>query len=129
MTDRDLIYDAMINPSCGQVAKLFKSYYPKLFVCVKNQWYMAPSRNSFTKEWKHLKGDYELIVFIDMYFIPLFEQMQKNYCDSINESTNLNYKEEILGVMLCLSQLIDNLNSKVYKEFLCKELKFYYSSE
>ena len=117
-------YELINNPTYAQAAKVFKIYYPKLLICTNvkvDPWYMSQS-----SQWKHIKGNKDLIVFIDTYFTPLFEQMQKNVCDSINESDDLEFKKDALNKVMLIGKLIDNLKDKSFKENLCKELKFYY---
>ena len=131
MKDQDLINNAIANPTYAQVAKVFKMYYPNMFMCTDakvNPWYIAPfyEHHITPIQWKHLKGNIDLIVFIDTYFTPLFEQMQRNVCDSISQSDDLQFKKDALDTVILIGKLIDNLQDKNFKEALCKELKFYY---
>src|SRR5665647_1864097 len=100
----ELINAAILNPSYAQVAKVFKEYYPNSFMCTEskaNPWFIAPfyEHNKRPIEWKHMKGHKDLIVFIDTYFTPLFEQMQRNVCDSINLSDDLQFKRDALDTV------------------------------
>ena len=117
MDDQDLINDAIFNPTYAQIAKVFKAYYPNSFMFT-DAWFIAPfyEHNKKPIQWKRMKGNKDLIVFIDTYFTPLFEQMQRNFCE------NLNSREDAVVIV----QLINNLQNKNFKQSLCKELEFYY---
>jgi hypothetical protein len=125
--NEELVNNTIINPTYAQVAKVFKLYYPNLFMCdvdKVNPWYIAPFRSKKPIQWEHMKGNQDLILFIDMYFTPLFEQ--KNVYDSISETCDIEVKKNSLNRVLCIGQLIDNLQDINFKERLCEELKWYY---
>ena len=128
MNDQNLINNAISNPGYAQIAKVFKVYYPNLFMCTDakvNPWYIAPfyEHHKTPIQWKRMKGHKDLISFIDTYFTPLFEQMQINMYDSI---TDPYLKKDTLDTVMRIGELINNLQNKNFKEELCKELKFYY---
>jgi hypothetical protein len=120
----DLFDKAIRMPEHTQIARAFKACYPNIFKCINvrnNPWYY---NNGI--EWVHIKGNTDLIWYINEKFVPILEKKQSEICLEIIKNEDLELKYKYQNLITAIGKLIHKLSNQNFKVGLCKELKIYY---
>lgn len=118
----NVLMNRAIGGSHANLARAFKASYPNTFVCTNvktNPWYINEE-----KGWRRMKGNKELITFIDENFTLKFKVMGGYDTSNISEKSEVEIKQHT--VIYPIDKLINKLSSKNFKETLCREIKIYY---